>query len=79
MKIPDWHNRYQLQARWTINLRRFIFEKLNASPGQTVLDVGAGTGALNDDFKTMVSNLTAWNWILTALLMQRASIPTFLL
>ena len=51
MKIPDWHNRYQLQARWTINLRRFIVDKLNASPGQTVLDVGAGTGALNDDFK----------------------------
>ena len=41
MKTPDWHNRYLLQARWTKNLRRFIFDMLNATPGQTVLDVGA--------------------------------------
>jgi SAM-dependent methyltransferase len=52
VKTPDWHNRYLLQARWTKNLRRFIFDKLNATPGQSVLDVGAGTGALYEDFKS---------------------------
>ena len=50
MKTADWHNRYLMQARWTKNLRRFIFDKLKASPGQTVLDVGSGTGALFPDY-----------------------------
>ncbi len=50
MKTADWHNRYLLQARWTKNLRRFIFDKLKATPGQTVLDVGSGTGALFPDY-----------------------------
>ena len=49
MKTADWHNRYLTQARWTKNLRRFIFDKLKAAPGQTVLEVGSGTGALFSD------------------------------
>src|SRR5690606_37191211 len=51
MKTADWHNRYLMQARWTKNLRRFIFDKLKATSGQTVLEVGSGTGALFPDFE----------------------------
>ena len=50
MRTSDWHDRYLLQARWTRNLRRFIFDSLKASPGQSLLEVGSGTGALFPDF-----------------------------
>ena len=50
MKISDWHARFQLQSSWTQNLRSYIFGKVNAQPGQTLLDVGIGTGALLDEY-----------------------------
>lgn len=50
MKTSDWHNRYLVQARWTNNLRRFILDTIKTSPGQSILEVGSGTGALFPDF-----------------------------
>lgn len=53
MRLPDWHERYQLQAGWTKNLRSFLLNKLGVQPGNTLLEVGSGTGALFQDFRSM--------------------------
>lgn len=50
MKISDWHDRFHLQSTWTRGLRDFIFKKIGAQPGQSLLDVGSGTGALLDEY-----------------------------
>lgn len=50
LKISDWHERFQLQSSWTRDLRNFIFSKVNAQPGQSLLDIGVGTGALLDEY-----------------------------
>ena len=46
----DWHQRYLEQARWTDNIRKYLFDKSNLSGVRHVLDVGIGTGALEYDF-----------------------------
>jgi len=50
LKISDWHDRFKLQSSWTRDLRNFIFGKVDAQPGQSLLDVGVGTGALLDEY-----------------------------
>lgn len=45
----DWHRRYTQQARWTRDLRTYLFEKAGlatASRAPLVLEVGCGTGAI---------------------------------
>ena len=46
----DWHARYLQQARWTEQLRAYLFNKAGLQAGQRVLDLGCGTGALLSDF-----------------------------
>ena len=42
----DWHRRYIQQAKWTRDLRTYIFEKAGLEPASRVLEVGCGTGAI---------------------------------
>lgn len=42
----NWHQRYQQQARWTQDLRRYLYQQIGLLPGQYVLEVGCGTGVL---------------------------------
>jgi ubiquinone/menaquinone biosynthesis C-methylase UbiE len=42
----DWHNRYLQQARWTEQLRAYLFQKSGLAAAERVLDLGCGTGAL---------------------------------
>ncbi|HSL30301.1 MAG TPA: class I SAM-dependent methyltransferase, partial [Anaerolineales bacterium] len=42
----DWHSRYTQQARWTRDLRAYLFEEANLSSASRVLEVGCGTGAI---------------------------------
>ena len=44
--VIDWHSRFSQQARWTQDLRRYIYAQVGIENVQRVLDVGCGTGAL---------------------------------
>jgi SAM-dependent methyltransferase len=41
----DWQLRFQQQARWTEQVRRFLFGELNLAQARLGLEVGCGTGA----------------------------------
>ncbi|HMB24600.1 MAG: class I SAM-dependent methyltransferase [Chloroflexota bacterium] len=42
----DWHRRYLQQAKWTRDLRAYLFEKAGLDAASRVLEVGCGTGAI---------------------------------
>lgn len=42
----DWHIRFEQQARWTQDLRRFLYDRAGLNRARRVLDVGCGTGVL---------------------------------
>ena len=41
-----WHARFTQQARWTHDLRRYLFERVRVENAHRVLEVGCGTGAV---------------------------------
>lgn len=45
----NWHLRYQQQARWTENLRVYLFDKAGLAAAGRILELGCGTGALLED------------------------------
>lgn len=42
----QWHTRYLQQAGWTRKLRTHLLERVDLSPGERILEVGSGTGAV---------------------------------
>lgn len=42
----NWHLRYTQQAKWTRDLRAYIFDKIQLNDSRRVLEVGCGTGAI---------------------------------
>ena len=42
----NWHTRYSQQAKWTRDLRAYIFKKAKLEDANRVLEVGCGTGAI---------------------------------
>lgn len=42
----NWHTRYLQQARWTRNLRTYLFSQLHLDASSRLLEVGCGTGAI---------------------------------
>lgn len=50
LKPIDWHRRYMQQARWTRELRRYLFKRAGIGSADTILEVGAGSGAVLSDF-----------------------------
>ncbi|HPH96507.1 MAG TPA: class I SAM-dependent methyltransferase [Anaerolineaceae bacterium] len=41
-----WHARFQEQARWTAELRRYLYARCPMARAKWILEVGCGTGAL---------------------------------
>jgi SAM-dependent methyltransferase len=42
----EWHVRFSQQARWTADLRRYLYTRFKIDSARTILDVGCGTGVL---------------------------------
>jgi len=42
----DWQLRFEQQARWTRDLRAFLYPKVGIPKAKRILDLGCGTGAL---------------------------------
>jgi SAM-dependent methyltransferase len=51
----NWHTRYLQQARWTQNLRAYIFDKLSLNDASRLLEVGCGSGAILADLPPRLS------------------------
>ena len=49
LSISQWHQRYQQQAHWTQNLRKYIFDQIGIQNANKILDIGCGTGVLEDE------------------------------
>jgi SAM-dependent methyltransferase len=44
--LMDWHQRYSQQARWTHDLRLYLYARTAIESARLILDVGCGTGVL---------------------------------
>ena len=51
----DWHARYSQQARWTRDLRGYLFQKAGLDRAHRVLEVGCGTGAILSELDSPAS------------------------
>ncbi len=49
LTMDQWHQRYLQQARWTHELRKYLFQKSNLPRASKILDVGCGTGVLENE------------------------------
>jgi ubiquinone/menaquinone biosynthesis C-methylase UbiE len=50
LSIEQWHQRYSQQAYWTRSIRNYLFQKCELQSASKVLDIGCGTGVLENDF-----------------------------
>lgn len=55
LSLHQWHQRYQQQARWTQNLRKYVYARAGIQSAKKVLDVGCGTGVLLDELSRIAS------------------------
>jgi SAM-dependent methyltransferase len=46
LSLDYWHLRYQQQAHWTENLRKYLYDRVGIQNAKKILDVGCGTGVL---------------------------------
>jgi SAM-dependent methyltransferase len=51
----DWHQRYLQQARWTRDLRTYLFKKAGLDTASRVLEAGCGTGAILSELPDDIS------------------------
>lgn len=52
----DWHRRYLQQAKWTRDLRTYLFKKAGLDTASNVLEVGCGTGAILSELPNHISH-----------------------
>ncbi|MEN8242941.1 MAG: methyltransferase domain-containing protein [Chloroflexota bacterium] len=44
--VQRWHNRFSDQAEWTAEVRDYLFTRAGLKAGQSLIEVGCGTGAI---------------------------------
>jgi ubiquinone/menaquinone biosynthesis C-methylase UbiE len=56
LSISQWHQRYQQQARWTQSLRKYIYDQVGIQHVNQILEIGCGTGVLEDELNHLSSS-----------------------
>lgn len=51
----NWHTRYTQQAKWTRDLRAYLFNQAKLDEASRVLEVGCGTGAILSELPNRIS------------------------
>ncbi len=49
LSLDAWHERYQQQAQWTQEIRRYLFSRGKRQTDEKILEVGSGTGAVLEE------------------------------
>jgi ubiquinone/menaquinone biosynthesis C-methylase UbiE len=55
LSIDQWHQRYQQQAQWTHDIRKYIYDRVKIVQAQNILDVGCGSGVLEAELAQLTS------------------------
>jgi ubiquinone/menaquinone biosynthesis C-methylase UbiE len=59
LTTAEWHARFTVQARWTRDLRAYLFYKAGLPAARQILDVGCGTGVLETELAQQFSGVLA--------------------
>jgi ubiquinone/menaquinone biosynthesis C-methylase UbiE len=59
LSAHDWHRRFTLQSRWTLETRKYLYDRSGTLKSKKILDVGCGTGAISQELvRTTGSDVT---------------------
>lgn len=51
----DWHQRFKQQAGWSQQIRNYLYKRAGLQTAQRVLDVGCGTGVLEEEIRSLTA------------------------
>lgn len=52
LTVNDWNKRFSQQAGWTLQLRKYIYNRIGLDHFKQIIEIGCGTGAILNDFTT---------------------------
>ena len=55
LSTAEWHQRYLQQARWTENMRSYLYKKADLKYATRIIDLGCGTGVLERELLNYTS------------------------
>lgn len=55
LTVDEWHQQFLRQARWTREMRFYLYQLAGLGDAQLVLDVGCGTGAITEELARRTS------------------------